>query len=379
MATTLIGGAIAGIMAHNKEDEPPMEMEEPVETTSVTARDFEGYYTCADTSVAFTITPLDDTRATIILEDISPNDAQPFSKEGTAVIDGEMLIMDLETQEGDRATFALSKNRVIAQASRRYQSNVNRRISGTYALGKKEAVAKTADIKDYIGTFMNGEDSGAGRLTISEIDSQSVNVRFEASRAFGAENGVSIIFENIGHPFENGIYVDVSGQRIEFTKGTQRNGAQGYVLDVPEPLKQHWDILESVYEMEYFLEEELREYIYGGMDSAPPETSEIDRFLGFYAKNYGEYYEGLKLSISDISATAGNLRSEVGSNRHGGWWIGNYTDYSIAGNELKATRYGGTDTFILNDDGSITATFADIPYDNGTYEVMDESVFNLTD
>lgn len=112
--------------------------------------------------------------------------------------------------------------------------------------------AEPVDIKDYIGTFMNGEDSGAGRLTISEIDPQSVNVRFEASRDFGTENGTSIVFEETGYPFEKGIYIDVSGQRIEFTKGTQRNGAQGYVLYASELLKQEWDLLESVYEMEYF-------------------------------------------------------------------------------------------------------------------------------
>ena len=120
-------------------------------------------------------------------------------------------------------------------------------------ISEQEEAPDVADIRDYLGVFMNGEDSGAGRLTISEIDSGSVNVRFEASGDFGAENGVSIIFEETGYPFENGIYIDVSGKRTEFTKGTQRNGAQGYVLDVPEPLKQEWELLESVYKMEYFL------------------------------------------------------------------------------------------------------------------------------
>lgn len=125
--------------------------------------------------------------------------------------------------------------------------------------------AEPVDIKDYIGTFMNGEDSGAGRLTISEIDPQSVNVRFEACRNFGNDNGFSLVFEGTGYPFENGIYIDVSGQRIEFTKGTQRLGAQSYVLYVSEPLKQEWELLESVYEMEYILEEKWREY-YSGLD-----------------------------------------------------------------------------------------------------------------
>lgn len=88
----------------------------------------------------------------------------------------------------------------------------------------------------------------------------------------------------------------------------------------------------------------------------------------------------MQLSISDLSETKGNLRCEVDSNDHGGWSIGNYSDYSITGNELKATReYGGdTDTFILNDDGSITEIFTN-GFDNGTYEVNDGSVMTATD
>ena len=130
---------------------------------------------------------------------------------------------------------------------------------------EQEETSDVVDISEYLGTFINGEDSGMGMLTISEIDSQTVNVRFEACRDFGNGNGLSVVFEETGYPFENGIYIDVSGQRIEFTKGTQRLGAQSYVLNVPETLKQEWELLESVYEMEYILEEKWREY-YSGLD-----------------------------------------------------------------------------------------------------------------
>ena len=71
----------------------------------------------------------------------------------------------------------------------------------------------------------------------------------EASGDFGTKNGVSIVFEETGYSFENGIYIDVSGKRVEFTKGTKHDGT--YVLDVPEPLKQEWNLLESVYERKH--------------------------------------------------------------------------------------------------------------------------------
>ena len=48
-----------------------------------------------------------------------------------------------------------------------------------------------------------------------------------------------------------------------------------------------------------------------------------------------------------------------------------YTEYSINGDELKATNEGGTDTFILDVDGSITATFSALDFYNGVYERND--------
>ena len=99
---------------------------------------------------------------------------------------------------------------------------------------------------------MNGQNIDAGKLTITEINSQSVNVRLEAFRTFDAQE-VSVIFEEAGYPFENGIYVDVSGKRVEIKKqnfSINGHNYDGYILDVPEVLKKDWDIILN-YEKEY--------------------------------------------------------------------------------------------------------------------------------
>ncbi|MCI8866406.1 MAG: hypothetical protein HFG60_14320 [Lachnospiraceae bacterium] len=93
----------------------------------------------------------------------------------------------------------------------------------------------------------------------------------------------------------------------------------------------------------------------------------IDRFLGTYTKNYGSYSYALILSVEE-----GALRYEVGNSYHGGWMASRYAEYSINGNELKATKEDGVHTFLLNEDGSITATFSDMDFDNGVYERNDE-------
>ncbi|NBH74150.1 hypothetical protein D3Z51_19560 [Clostridiaceae bacterium] len=99
----------------------------------------------------------------------------------------------------------------------------------------------------------------------------------------------------------------------------------------------------------------------------PGEESGIDRFLGTYTKNYGSYSYALILSVEE-----GALRYEVGNSYHGGWMANQYTEYSINGNELKGTKDDGVHTFLLNEDGSITATFSDMDFNNGAYERNDE-------
>ncbi len=366
VAAALIGGAVAGILAFNREEEPPQAQEPPQEQATVTARDFEGYYTSPDTDIGLTVTPLDDETATVVLEDASPADAEPFYKEGTAVLDGETLTMDLEAQGGGRAVFALSGNQVIVRVPRRYQSDVDRDISGAYAPGEREdeeeeqepeetQEPETVDIQDYIGTFMNGNDVGAGRITISENDSRSVHMRLEAFRTINAREP-SVMFDEIGYPFENGIYVEVSGQRVEFTEG-----GRGYILEVPEALRQEWNIILN-YDGSYVRINDIPE--------ATPEQEEgIERFLGTYTRDYGNYSIALILSISEED---GRLHYSAGNSYHGGWSSGGYTEYAIDGNQLRATNEGKTDTFALNEDGSITATLSYAYAESGVYISNDD-------
>lgn len=96
-------------------------------------------------------------------------------------------------------------------------------------------------------------------------------------------------------------------------------------------------------------------------------SDEINRFLGTYTKDLGSYKEALILTVQED----GLLYWNAGNSYHGGWMGDRYTEYSINGDELKATNEGGTDTFILDADGSITATFSALDFYNGVYERND--------
>ena len=98
------------------------------------------------------------------------------------------------------------------------------------------------------------------------------------------------------------------------------------------------------------------------------ETSDgINKFLGTYTKDFGSYKEALILTVRED----GLLYWNAGNSYHGGWMGDRYIEYSINGNELKATNESGTDTFILDADGSITATFSALDFYNGVYERND--------
>ena len=110
-------------------------------------------------------------------------------------------------------------------------------------------------------------------------------------------------------------------------------------------------------------------------------SDEIDRFLGTYTKDIGSYKEALILGVGeDRGEFDGLLYYEVGNSYHGGWSTRTYTEYSINGNELAGTiPFGGIiegyeepDTFVLNEDGSITVTFPYRDFYNGVYERDDE-------
>lgn len=109
------------------------------------------------------------------------------------------------------------------------------------------------------------------------------------------------------------------------------------------------------------------------------ETSDgINKFLGTYTKDFGSYKEALILGVGeDRGEFDGLFYYEVGNSYHGGWSTRTYTEYSINGNELAGTKPFGEiegyepDTFVLNEDGSITATFPDRDFYNGVYERND--------
>ena len=96
-------------------------------------------------------------------------------------------------------------------------------------------------------------------------------------------------------------------------------------------------------------------------------SDEINMFLGTYTKDIGSYKNALILTVQED----GLLYWNAGNSYHGGWMGDRYTEYSINGDELKATNESGTDTFILNDDGSVTATFSALDFYNGIYERND--------
>ena len=96
-------------------------------------------------------------------------------------------------------------------------------------------------------------------------------------------------------------------------------------------------------------------------------SDEINMFLGTYTKDIGSYKNALILTVRED----GLLYWNAGNSYHGGWMGDRYTEYSINGDELKATNEGGTDTFILDADGSITATFSALDFYNGVYERND--------
>lgn len=99
-------------------------------------------------------------------------------------------------------------------------------------------------------------------------------------------------------------------------------------------------------------------------------VDQTSQFLGVYANGY----YGLK-----IYEESNILHCMVGSNAHGGWFDFEYSYYELSENQLTAVRSidGATDTFILNSDGSVSATFESFDTLDMTYIPNDGSVFDL--
>ena len=115
--------------------------------------------------------------------------------------------------------------------------------------------------------------------------------------------------------------------------------------------------------MDFAFEREISE-----QEEQEETSDEIERFIGTYRKSDDRDY------IIDLSLLEdGRLVCDVGNSTPGGWIMHNfYMEYTISGNEVKATSEDGTDAFVLNDDGSISATFSVLDFDNGIYERSDE-------
>ena len=75
---------------------------------------------------------IDNTTAHILLKNISSNGANAFNQEKQAYLDGDSLIMDMETSAGDTITFTLENGRLIVAASKHYEAKANTYISGIY-------------------------------------------------------------------------------------------------------------------------------------------------------------------------------------------------------------------------------------------------------
>ena len=116
----------------NKIEEEKPESTEKEDTLAENISKFEGYYTSTDTSLGITIKVIDNTTAHILLKNISSNGANAFNQEKQAYLDGDSLIMDMETSAGDTITFTLENGRLIVAASKHYEAKANTYISGTY-------------------------------------------------------------------------------------------------------------------------------------------------------------------------------------------------------------------------------------------------------
>ncbi len=181
VAVSIAGAGITGVVIHSKNksaaspsekvesikkaekeeraDIPEKSKTEETKESAITAHLFEGYYTSPDTSVAITITPIDDTTANIIMDNIAVNGANAFNAEGTAVMTDNKLVLDLQTSEQDMAYFSLSDGSLNVEISEHYQAKANTYISGVYSITPQEEMtpadgnASGDELDGFFGTY----------------------------------------------------------------------------------------------------------------------------------------------------------------------------------------------------------------------------------
>lgn len=99
---------------------------------SASEQGFAGHYTSTDTSFGITIETVDETTAGVYLDGIKNDGFSSFSMYKTAVIDGNTLVMDMETSDGDMIYLTLENGILTVDASQHYEARSDTQISGTY-------------------------------------------------------------------------------------------------------------------------------------------------------------------------------------------------------------------------------------------------------
>lgn len=218
------------------------------EIPAVTVSDFAGYYKSPDTSLGITIQVIDDTTADITLENISSNGANAFHQEKQAYLDGDSLIMDMETSEGDTITFTLDDTSLIVNASEHYQARANTYISGTYLPASESQNGGSVNLDAYVGEYANGQDWNAGILNIEKRDEKYLYVQLQGSKNRGDQE-LSTVFEGVAEPeniTDEGITINIYGEDVNLIKTDF-----GFKLSVPQSLRNQLGFDSYLYDNEY--------------------------------------------------------------------------------------------------------------------------------
>lgn len=218
------------------------------EIPAVTVSDFAGYYKSPDTSLGITIQVIDDTTADITLENISSNGANAFHQEKQAYLDGDSLIMDMETSEGDTITFTLDDTSLIVNASEHYQARANTYISGTYLPASESQNGGSVNLDAYVGEYANGQDWNTGILNIEKRDEKYLYVQLQGSKNRGDQE-LSTVFEGVAEPeniTDEGITINIYGEDVNLIKTDF-----GFKLSVPQSLRNQLGFDSYLYDNEY--------------------------------------------------------------------------------------------------------------------------------
>lgn len=349
VATVLIGGTIAGIMAHNKESEP----QEPTQT--------EEGDEMSDPS---------EEKERVEEEEIEEENEEELR---------HAAYQEILEEYTEAANVELNgNNNDFKQLYGEQYPNVDPIIMNSYL--------SPANPWNLCYAYYDIDGNGADELLIGvggDLDVTIIDLyTFDGRQAVKAvtHGSASFTVHTDGMIWEctmSGEEIDTGAEYI-----LKKIADDGYTMEVEHIYTGHYDSQSGTNltyrDNEQIMWEEFQEAINNAFNSdldvkdfewndLVAKESGIDRFLGTYTKNYGSYSEALILSVEE-----GALRYAVGNSYHGGWMASRYTEYSINGNELRATTEGVVHTFMLNEDGSITAAFSDIDFYNGVYERNDE-------